>query len=79
MSKPIIGLLFLLINFIYFIAVYFLLYKEIKDLEDEKYEQELTINLLEKANSKQKEYIENLESILYNDAKEDKNGIQRNT
>lgn len=79
MSKPIIGLLFLLINFIYFIAVYFLLYKQIKDLEDEKYEQELTINLLEKANSKQKEYIEKLESILYNDVKEDKNGIQRNT
>lgn len=79
MSKPFIGLLFLLLIIIYLIILYVYFYKEIKELRNEKYEQELTINLLEKANTKQKIYIEKLESIIYNDVKEDKSGIQRNT
>lgn len=79
MSNPIIGLLFLLAIVIYLIILYIYFYKQIKELRNEKYEQELTINLLEKANTKQKIYIEKLESIIYNDVKEDKSGIQRNT
>lgn len=78
MSNPIIGLLFLLAIVIYLIILYVYFYKQIKELRNEKYEQELTINLLEKANSKQKIYIEKLESIIYNDVKEDKSGIQGN-
>ena len=77
-SKVFITLLFLLFNTIYLIYIYFFLYKDLVKLYQEKEEQEKTIELTRCENYKLKEYIEKLESLLYNKSKEDDHGNERN-
>ena len=76
-SKLIISLLFLLLNVSYFVFLYFVFYKDIKNLSEEKEELEKTNNLYKIENRALKSYIEKLEESTYNECKEDRNGIKR--
>ena len=77
-SKVFITLLFLIFNIWYLVFIYYIFYKELKELYQEKEEQEKTIELTRCENYKLKEYIEKLESLLYNESKEDDHGNKRN-
>lgn len=77
-SKVFITLLFLIFNIWYAIFIYYIFYQELKRLSRENIEQEKTIELTRLENYKQKCYIEKLESLLYNESKEDSNGVKRN-